>query len=469
MINSCNGGNIRGNSISGHTVGVTIGNSSPLLGANTIFNNKINGIYVGPGSTPDLRGALAGNPPNKYPISGYNLIFENGGYCSGNCASNDNGSEIYFYNSSSSILLDYGCNYIADDRTVTPPLQTTLYLMNGTVTGGRLTARYNAWGDTVYPGRFGNITVTYNPHNDTVCALPVNGQSLVIQDNDGNAIDTVYSGGEPNYTVSPLDLSYAEATGDMITRDYTAADNIFNSIIIAAPGDSSTQNAYLGLYKSKRLQNVDSSALATLRELYNGNLPEISDPVMLKIVSQLSLLTLVDEKQYNDAIAAFWDIINQNPETEEAMFAEIDAMTTSLLANNGNDSTLGKSLYKNLLVKGPLDMQSRLNELIKSRFGSEENKKTKEIIPTKYSLYNNYPNPFNPTTTIRFDIPERTTVELAVFNILGQKVKTLIANETRNPGRYEISFNGNYLASGVYIYRLTTQNYSQSRKMLLIK
>ena len=99
----------------------------------------------------------------------------------------------------------------------------------------------------------------------------------------------------------------------------------------------------------------------------------------------------------------------------------------------------------------------------------EENSNKKGIIPTEYSLYNNYPNPFNPTTTIRVDIPERTNVELSVYNILGQKVKTLIANESRNPGRYEVSFNGNSLASGVYVYRLTTKNYTQSRKMLLIK
>ena len=156
------------------------------------------------------------------------------------------------------------------------------------------------------------------------------------------------------------------------------------------------------------------------------------------------------------------------PSYHNPMFAEIDAMTTSLLARNGNDSTFGKSLNKRLLVKGPIDMQSRLNDLIKSRFGIEENRENK-VIPTKYFLYNNYPNPFNPTTTIRFDLPERTNIELSVYNILGQKVKTLINNETRNAGRYEVSFNGNSLASGVYVYRFITKNYTQSRKMLLIK
>lgn len=100
--------------------------------------------------------------------------------------------------------------------------------------------------------------------------------------------------------------------------------------------------------------------------------------------------------------------------------------------------------------------------------GSVGVKNEKNIIKG-FNLFEPYPNPFNPTTTIRFDIPERTAVELAVFNILGQKVKTLISSEVRNPGRYEISFNGGSLASGVYIYRLVTQNYSQARKMLIVK
>jgi hypothetical protein len=95
--------------------------------------------------------------------------------------------------------------------------------------------------------------------------------------------------------------------------------------------------------------------------------------------------------------------------------------------------------------------------------------KTKEIIPTEYSLYNNYPNPFNPTTIIRFDIPERTEVNLVVYDIIGRRVKSLVTDEIKNPGRYEVSFAAGSLSSGVYIYKLTTSSYSQARKMLLVK
>ena len=110
-----------------------------------------------------------------------------------------------------------------------------------------------------------------------------------------------------------------------------------------------------------------------------------------------------------------------------------------------------------------------MNALIQSKFGLQDKSETVKVIPTSYSLYNNYPNPFNPTTTIRFDIPERTDVELVVYDILGRRVKTLVNNEVKNPGRYDITFNGGGLASGIYIYRLTTNNYTQSRKMMLVK
>ena len=463
-LSSC-GGNIRSNTISGHSIGVSLANSSPQIGVNQIEDNYVNGIYVGTGSVPDLRGVLVGISPNKYPISGYNLIRNNGGYRLP--YRNDDGSEIYFGNSN--ILINYGCNYIADNRTTSPPLLTTLYLMNGSTTTEIIQATGNAWGDTVYSARFGDLTVNFTPYNDTICLIPQTEGMLIMSDNDGNILDTLYSAGTPEYTPTSTDLQYSEAEGDMINKDYSSADVIYNTIISNSPGSVNSQNAYLNLYKSKRLQNADSASLASLREMFTSNLGSITDSVMKKVVSQLSLLTLVDQRQYPQAINGFADIILQNPETEEAIFAEIDAMTTSLLAGSSNDTTLGKGLAKSLLVKGFKDYQDRMNQLIHKKFGAESNSEENQIIPTQYSLYNNYPNPFNPTTTIRFDIPERTRVELVVYDILGRKVKSLISNEVREPGRYEVSFDANALASGVYIYKLTTKNYSQARKMLLIK
>jgi hypothetical protein len=87
---------------------------------------------------------------------------------------------------------------------------------------------------------------------------------------------------------------------------------------------------------------------------------------------------------------------------------------------------------------------------------------------TSYVLYQNYPNPFNPNTTIRYELPQDGVVTIEVFDILGQKIKTLI-NEFQRADRYEVTFNSTELASGVYIYQLRINDFITSKKMLLIK
>lgn len=91
-----------------------------------------------------------------------------------------------------------------------------------------------------------------------------------------------------------------------------------------------------------------------------------------------------------------------------------------------------------------------------------------ELVPTAFSLSQNYPNPFNPATVIEYMLPKTSLVELNVYNILGQKVRTLI-NSLQSPGSYKVNFNSRDLASGIYIYRIKAGEFTQTRKMLLIK
>lgn len=89
-------------------------------------------------------------------------------------------------------------------------------------------------------------------------------------------------------------------------------------------------------------------------------------------------------------------------------------------------------------------------------------------LPKKYKLYQNYPNPFNPTTTIQYNLPKAVKVELAVYDVLGRKVKTLV-NEFQPQGFYNVEFDAAGLSGGIYIYRIVTSNFSTSRKMILLK
>lgn len=89
-------------------------------------------------------------------------------------------------------------------------------------------------------------------------------------------------------------------------------------------------------------------------------------------------------------------------------------------------------------------------------------------IPLENKLFNNYPNPFNPTTTIKFQIKDAKLTIIKIYDLLGREVKTLV-NEKLMPGRYNIVFNGSDLSSGVYFYRIVSGNFSDVKKMLVIK
>lgn len=89
-------------------------------------------------------------------------------------------------------------------------------------------------------------------------------------------------------------------------------------------------------------------------------------------------------------------------------------------------------------------------------------------IPSKYVLSQNYPNPFNPSTTIRFDIPKQTFVKVAVYDVMGREVEVL-ANQEVHAGEYKVTWNASNQASGIYFYTIISADYSQTKKMMLVK
>uniref|UniRef100_A0A7V3E826 T9SS type A sorting domain-containing protein n=1 Tax=Ignavibacterium album TaxID=591197 RepID=A0A7V3E826_9BACT len=89
-------------------------------------------------------------------------------------------------------------------------------------------------------------------------------------------------------------------------------------------------------------------------------------------------------------------------------------------------------------------------------------------IPIEFSLEQNYPNPFNPGTKISWQSPVDCRQTLKVYDILGNEVATLV-DEFREAGRYEIEFDASKLASGMYLYQLKADNYTETKKMILIK
>jgi hypothetical protein len=90
------------------------------------------------------------------------------------------------------------------------------------------------------------------------------------------------------------------------------------------------------------------------------------------------------------------------------------------------------------------------------------------LAPAEYTLMQNFPNPFNPSTTIGYSLPQRSQVQLFVYNILGEQVAELVNGEVE-AGSHEVRFDGSRLASGVYIYRLRAGDFVQTKKLVLLQ
>lgn len=137
-----------------------------------------------------------------------------------------------------------------------------------------------------------------------------------------------------------------------------------------------------------------------------------------------------------------------------------DAIITD--GNNGLIVVLAKDSPWGGLFAQQISKNGNLGEVITAV------KEDEDIKPGNFYLAQNYPNPFNPSTTIRFSLPESGDIKLEVFNLLGEKVKTLV-NEFYNAGNYEIEFDAENLPSGVYFYTIAAGNFRQTRKMLLLR
>jgi flagellar hook assembly protein FlgD len=99
--------------------------------------------------------------------------------------------------------------------------------------------------------------------------------------------------------------------------------------------------------------------------------------------------------------------------------------------------------------------------------------KSESLLPDAFSLSQNYPNPFNPETVIKYALPEDCHVELTIYNLLGQKVKTLV-NQYQEAGYKMVHWNGrddegNEIASGVLFYKIKSPKYSETKKMVLLR
>jgi hypothetical protein len=170
----------------------------------------------------------------------------------------------------------------------------------------------------------------------------------------------------------------------------------------------------------------------------------------IRIYDSLGVLT--DTLKGAQGIRGIWKLPNGNFLATGLGVFEVNG-TTGAIVRTIVSGSLSYNFYT-ISVYDP-DLVTGTNEIIST-------------IPNEYKLYNNYPNPFNPSTTIKFEIPKKDYVKLNVYDALGRLVGELI-NDTKDAGTYEVNFNAKSLPSGIYFYKLEAGNFSVVKKMMVIK
>lgn len=138
--------------------------------------------------------------------------------------------------------------------------------------------------------------------------------------------------------------------------------------------------------------------------------------------------------------------------------------------NKSNEILVAYTVGRSTSALGSITEVKKNYELIKSTYdnGLVSNETDKLLIAKSCNLLQNYPNPFNPTTTIKFNMVSRGFASLKVYDIIGREVKCLV-NGVREKGLNEVKFDATYLSSGIYFYRFETGNFTETKKMLLVK
>ncbi|OQY26573.1 MAG: hypothetical protein B6244_13085, partial [Candidatus Cloacimonetes bacterium 4572_55] len=257
-----------------------------------------------------------------------------------------------------------------------------------------------------------------------------------------------------------------EGFAALYDENYEQADVLFNEVIGDYPDTPEAAIAANGLYKVEIATNQNFS---DLREFLLSLTPPEGTPLH-KGVEDIITRTFMKENDYNVAIQRLEEVIANPPSEHEMLMALIDeAYCHFQLAKYNN---LAGPLSCTVRPTTITDFQRTVGDLQSQLLTLAERKVIQNLSMTQL-VHQNYPNPFNPSTTIAFDLPVASSVELTVYNIAGQKTKTLL-NEYRESGSHRVTWHGadnsgQTVASGIYFYQLKTEGKTATGKMLLLK
>jgi len=248
------------------------------------------------------------------------------------------------------------------------------------------------------------------------------------------------------------------------------------SYINAINEDSNSSDAFVAMNRLMNIANNDDTFSYIQLQNYYDSVADTTSNNDLNYYSRL-LSASCDRKinNYQQAINKYSDLIENSSDTLDSLYLHFDIVNTYIEAYNFNSRAPINFLESKIKIKNideALTLENSLLNLI-NKGRVLENLNHVLVTPPNVVLNQNYPNPANPSTTISFSLPEDSNIELSIFNVKGQKVKTL-KKEYLSKGTHNIIWEGNdsnnnKVASGIYFYKLITKGQTYTKKMILMK
>jgi hypothetical protein len=324
-----------------------------------------------------------------------------------------------------------GINIYVTDATAIPVVKNNIVWGNRQVSGGQVASpEYGTYND-----------VEDYSSGTNFCAYPQLQEGSFLLSPASPCIDTGEDIVSSNDLEDPVNLGYVLSPSKGLLRNDIGA---YGGMFAKALASINVNDIYVPKTTSSVQCSVGQqfNSLFTLRNLG-------STKIMIDSVSQTNAALFSLNKIFSGEV--------------------VDLFVTDTLNVNFRPATNG-TFYDTLKIYHTA--QGVTNPIVciitGTAIGGSTDVQKGELINHQYQLFQNYPNPFNPITNIRFEIMDLEFVSLKIFDVLGQEVAALI-NEEKPKGNYDVTWDASHIPSGVYFYRLTTENFSQVKRMLLIK
>jgi len=338
-----------------------------------------------------------------------------------------------------------GFTFIGNGIKIVPAQEKVFYASSGEQNSGNILTIDNTTGSGTNIGSslFNSIkSISINPQTNVIFGLVsgTGGSQIVKVNSSMGDSYALYTINIPNLTSLAFDttgvLFVVTVDGDFYTVDLTTGIADF---IVDAVGSYSGITFHPGtneLWATTRSFVINKDAVFKVN-LATGDTIKVGNTGLNKLTNSIAF-----DENYN-----LFGIVGADNEVADFI---------SINPSNGIGAIIGSVGYKNILglaytAKGVSDL-------------SED----KANVPFAYSLKQNFPNPFNPSTKIKYSIPQISNVVLKIFDVLGNQVETLVSEE-KPVGTYEITWYAEGLPSGVYFYQLKAGNFIETKKMILLK